>query len=508
MTLTSREQLRLPPSSPVVRVARACAQAGGRALVVGGWVRDRLLGMESTSVQPRDMDLEVYGLTPAELEAVLAGFGRVRCVGRSFPVFLVAGLPLDVTLPRRDEPVSRGTEAPAEGGGARRSGAGRASAAGGSDVWAGFDPEQSFERASLGRDLRVNAMAWDPLSDELLDPHGGLRDLSARRLRATCPRRFGEDPLRGLRSAQLAARLELTPDAELRELCAAVDLDSLPGERLLEEFRKLLLRARRPSRALSFLDETRLLRFFPELEALRGVSQDERWHPEGDVWTHTLLVVDEAARERVGNEPRDLALMFAALCHDLGKADTTEEREGRVSAKGHSAAGAVLTEHFLARLRAPKALVAAVVALVRHHLAPREFVTLPRRVGGRVDAGPRAYRRLARALRAQGVDFELLARLARADHLGRCKTPGAERSFPAGDLFLERARAIEAEVSTHVDLVQGRHVLARGIEPGPAVGALLARCRRVQEATGWLEPDRILDRALSTEAEESEGSGS
>jgi tRNA nucleotidyltransferase (CCA-adding enzyme) len=431
----------------------------------------------------RDIDLEVYGLCPDTLEALLARFGHVRRVGRSFPVLLLPELGLDVSLPRPRPPFRSRSMAVSAG-----------------DPWAGFDSDQGFDQsfdqgfdqASLARDLRVNAMGWDPLSEELLDPHDGLADLSARRLRATCPDRFGEDPLRGLRTAQLAARLEFVPDSELLGLCAMVDLSDIPGERLLDEFRKLLLLARLPSQALAILRETQLLRFFPQLEALCGVAQEPTWHPEGDVFTHTLRVVDEAARERTGDAFDDQALMFGALCHDFGKATTTELRDGRVVSRGHSRAGVEPTQALLARLRAPKALTAAVSALVLHHLAPAEFV----KPGG-AEAGPRAYRRLARALRAQRVDFELLLRLARADFLGKSAQSPTRREFPAGAVFLERARSIEAQASTHVEIVKGRHVLARGFEPGPAVGALLARCRAIQDDTGWSEPDKILSCALA-----------
>ena len=500
MIRVAGQRLGLAADGAVRDIARACAQAGGRVLVVGGWVRDGLLGAEPGGAdrpERRDMDLEVYGLRPEVAEAVLARFGGVRRVGRSFPVFLVAGLGLDVSLPRRER--SRPSDARVDWLAASRPESVRAAVEADSnrEVWADFDPEQSFEQASLGRDLRVNSMAWDPLTEELLDPHGGQADLSARRLRATCPRRFGEDPLRGLRTAQLTARLELAPDAELRGLCAAVDLSKLPGERLLEEFRKFLLRARCPARALSLLCETGLLRFFPELEVLRGVPQDSSWHPEGDVWTHTLRVVDEAARERIGDATEDQALMFGALCHDLGKPATTEERGGRVVARDHSRAGVAPAEALLARLRAPKALIAAVSALVRNHRVPAEFVKWPQRAAGRVDAGPRAYRRLARGLREHAVSFELLVRLARADYLGRSTQTPAERVFPAGELFLERARAIEAQAPAHVDVVKGRHVLACGFEPGPAVGKLLVRCRTIQDDTGWSDPGRILAQAVS-----------
>jgi tRNA nucleotidyltransferase (CCA-adding enzyme) len=166
-----------------------------------------------------------------------------------------------------------------------------------------------------------------------------------------------------------------------------------------------------------------------------------------------------------------------------------------VVSHGHSGAGIEPTQALLARLRAPNALIAAVSALVLHHRAPVEFVKMDR--ASAADAGPRAYRRLARALRKQRVSFELLFRLARADFLGKSPQSPAARVFPAGDRFLERARAIEAEASTHAAVVKGRHVLARGFEPGPAVGALLAGCRAIQDETGWSEPEKILARALA-----------
>lgn len=469
-------RLQLSEDSPVRAIARACAAAGGRVLVVGGWVRDALRpGGGARSPAPTAFDLEVHGLAPEAVEQVLAAFGRVRVVGQSFPVFLVGRLPVEVGLPRRPR-------APADDAGG--------------DRWSGFDPDLSFEEASRGRDLCVNAMAWDPLSGELLDPHGGRDDLQQGRLRATDAARFGEDPLRGLRTAQLAARLELEPDAALVALCRATDLGAVPGERVFAELRKLLLYARRPSRGFELLRDMDLLRFFPELEALVGTPQDPRWHPEGDVFTHTLRVVDAAAALRTGDEDEDLVSMVAALCHDLGKPATTSEAPERVTAHGHSRASTGPTESLLRRLRAPNRLVTAVAALVLHHLAPRQFV----RPGG--PAGPRAYRRLARALRAAGVSFEQLARLARADHAGGAGGTGAQgdtTAFPEEALFLERARAVEREAGTHVDVVTGTHALARGVAAGPALGALLARCREIQDETGFTDAGRILDRALEEE---------
>ena len=449
MTSQPSALLRLPEDHPGLAIARAVAAQGGRALVVGGWVRDRLLGSEGGS---DDVDLEVFGLAPEVLEAVLGDFGRVRRVGRTFPIYQVGGLSMDVSAAS----------------------------------------SRNFAEAARRRDLRINAIGWDPLTGALEDPHDGQSDLASGTLSAVDAAHFGDDPLRGLRTVQLAARLEMTLDAELRSLCVATDLDSMPAERVFAEWKRILLRAPRPSVALTLLQELGLLRFFPELEALIGVPQDPEWHPEGDVWVHTGRVVDQAAQLRQNqDEDRDLLLMFGALCHDLGKPGTTEERDGRIVSRKHSEKGLEPTRVFLERLRAPGWLVTGVVALVRHHLAPAQFVR------DSDAAGAKAYRKLARRLAEAGIDFELLYRVARADHLGRTTADARAGSFAVGDRFLERARAIDAEPATHEPAVTGRHLLALGIEPGPEMGALLARCLDIQDETGWSDPEPILARALA-----------
>jgi tRNA nucleotidyltransferase (CCA-adding enzyme) len=460
------QTLELPHGSPVPALARAFATAGGRALVVGGWVRDRVLGRE-----PLDLDLEVHGIDSEAVVGVLESFGRVKRVGQAFSVFRVKGLELQVGLPT-------------------------AGAAG---------PPFDLPGALRRRDLTMNSMAWDPLSGELFDPHGGRRDLELQVLRATDPETFGSDPLRALRVAQLSARLAMVPDSALVALCAACDLSAVPGERMLEEFRKLLLLGGRPALGLELLQRADVLRFFPELRAVVGVPQDPRWHPEGDVWSHTLLAVQAASQLRGGGAFEDQALMFGVLCHDLGKSEVTrslgpaagqrgvegvegEAEERRVVSRGHEAASAELAERFLGRLRAPKALVIAVAALVRRHMAPASFATQ--------GAGPKAYRRLARELAHAGVSLELLERVARADRQGRSADGGLPCAFPEGELFLDRARQHLGGLAPPSQVVQGRHLIACGLRPGPEFGRILARCQQIQDETGWSQANRILDRVL------------
>jgi len=450
----------IPPQ--VLRIAEHIAARGGRALLVGGYVRDQLLGQES-----KDLDLEVFGLDLAALEGALAAFGPVSLVGRSFGVLRVAHLDIDISVPRRERKVSAGHQ--------------------------GFaielDPTASFADAARRRDLTINAMGRDPLTDELLDPYNGQRDLLARVLRAVDARTFGEDPLRGLRVAQLAARFEMKPDAELLALCRALDLAELSGERIYIELCKLLLKSQRPSIGFALLRETGLVRFLPPLAALIGLAQEPRWHPEGDAWTHTLLVLDAAARLRNGGAD-DTALMFGALCHDFGKAVTTAlAADGTLRSPGHDYAGVSLATSFLARLHASSALIAQVAALTQHHLDPGAFAKT---------ATPRGYRRLARKLEAAGVGIDLLARVARADSLGRTTPDALAGRAPEVDAFVQRAEAVLTALQAPKDAVLGRHLIARGLVPGPSFAAILERCRDLQDDTGWSDPERLLDQVLSS----------
>lgn len=441
----------------IQRIARAVAGAGGRALVVGGSVRDRVLGVPARG----DLDIELFGIDEEAARRVLAGFGEVLGVGRAFGVLRVKGLDVDFSLPRMSSAGS------AVRGDLRQA-----------------DPALDFERAARRRDLTVNAMGLDPLSGEILDPLGGRADLQRGCLRAADAGLFAEDPLRGLRVARFAARFGMQPDARLLALCRGLDLSALAPQRLFEEWRKLLLEPEHPGVALELLARTELLRFFPALHALRGVAQDPRWHPEGDVWVHTVMVVNAAAARRCGDDS-DAALMFAALCHDLGKPATTARERERVRAPAHAAVGVRVTREFLEGLCAPHALTQCVAALVRDHLAPAQFPAQR--------AGRGAYRRLARRLHAAGASIALLERVARADQLGRTTPDALAGRFAAGDEFLAQAALAHVGEQAPRDAVQGRHLIARGYAPGAGFAALLARCREIQDQTGLDDPECILD---------------
>ena len=423
-----------PDFETVLDVAREVREAGGSTLLVGGCVRDVLLG-----VVPKDLDLEVRGLDPDELLALLARKRKVDEYGKSFGILKIRHTQVEVSLPRTE----------------RKTGSGH------KGFTVEVDPHLPFPQASARRDFTMNAMALDPLTGVLPDPHGGQADLDARILRHV-GHAFSEDPLRVLRGMQFAARFHLSPAEETLALCQTIEPQGLPAERLFEEWKKLLLLGETPSVGMRFLKEAGWLKHYPELHALVGCEQDREWHPEGDVWVHTLHCLDAFAKDRIGDDWEDLVVGFAVLCHDLGKPATSFcDENGRIRSPRHETEGEAPSRAFLARLTKQKDLVEQVVPLVRRHLAPRVFYE--ERVG---DA---AIRRLAR----QVVRLDRLVRVAAADVAGR---PPKPLDFPEGPWLLERAEALHVKDAAPVPLVLGRHLVERGLRPGPTFKPLLDAC--------------------------------
>jgi tRNA nucleotidyltransferase (CCA-adding enzyme) len=426
----------------VAALASAVRQSGGRALLVGGCVRDMLLG-----IQPKDWDLEIYGVEPAKLRALLDQFGPVNVVGEAFTVYKL-GPDLDVSLPRRERKSGRGHRAFVIEG----------------------DPSMTFEDAARRRDFTVNAILQDPLTNEIIDPFGGREDIGNKILRAVSADTFAEDSLRVLRAAQLAARFEFDIQPETVALCRGIDLSDLPGERIWGEIEKLLLRSSRPFIGLKWLRELGAIKqLFPELDALTDVPQDEEWHPEGDVFVHTQLVSDRA-RELISDLPyaKQVTVMLAALAHDFGKPATTEFLDGRWRSRGHEEAGVLPTKKFLDRLNIHTLdgydVRAQVVALVRNHLKPGEFFKK------RDEVGDGAFRRLARK-----CELDLLYRVAKADSLGRnAESVPPEKRFTAEaqDWFIRHARELAVERHPPAPILLGRHLLDLGLKPGPQVGEI------------------------------------
>jgi tRNA nucleotidyltransferase (CCA-adding enzyme) len=416
-------------------IALAVRDAGGRALFVGGCVRDRIMGRDS-----KDIDVEVFGVPADRLKTLLESLGRVETVGESFQVFKIGDV--DVSLPRRESKSGRGHR--------------------GFEVTG--DPSMPVEDAARRRDFRINAILWDPLTGEYLDPFDGRGDIDRRVLRVVDPATFSDDSLRALRAIQFAARFEFTLDADARELCRAMPLDDLPAERVWGEVEKLLL-APKPSIGLALALELGIVeKLWPELKALDGCPQEPEWHPEGDVWVHNLQVIDQA-RTRIDDLPRpqQLAIMLGAVCHDLGKPATTKFADGRIRSLDHEEQGVAPAMALLDRLNIHSLdgydVRGQVAGLTAQHLKPGAWYKV------RDEVGDGAFRRLAAK-----VDLELLARLAKSDCLGR--EPG-KFDCTAMDWFLERARQLGVEHKPPGPILLGRHLLELGLKPGPRVGEIL-----------------------------------
>lgn len=488
------------PISDELRLLKTAIQeAGGYPIVVGGSVRDHLLGLD-----PKDIDLEVFQIPLDKLEAGLKEF-RVDAVGKSFGVLKVqvGKHTFDVALPRRETKAGVGHR--------------------GFDVRP--DHEMTFAEAASRRDFTVNAIGWD-FKFGYLDPFDGMKDLESKLLRHVKAESFVEDPLRVLRGCQFASRLGFKIVDETAALCKKLlpELKTLPVERFWNEFQKLLLRSPKPSIGLNALIETGAIEHFPELNALRGVPEWPEWHPEdywiepghrlddnqkielfkkaavilgervpvgqnydpklttvyvgsylvgtGGVWTHNCCVVDGAAKvlreDEVEDDEEKLVVLLGALCHDLGKPITTKYVDGRWRAHKHSEAGEVPTRTFLARIGCPPSIVEKIIPIVLAHLQPAHFF--------RDQVGPSTIRRLALK-----VPLKTLLRVARADHLGSGlgKEHSDSRMIDFALWLMARAEEVKVADSAPKPILMGRHLLELGLKPGPALGKL---CKEAFEA--------------------------
>ncbi|RMH51988.1 MAG: HD domain-containing protein [Zetaproteobacteria bacterium] len=438
----------------LIALCRAIRSAGGSAWLVGGWVRDTLAGGDSS-----DYDIEVFGLRADQLQRIAARFGRVLPVGRCFPVLKLEGADLraDLALPRREASTGPGHR----------------------DFAVAADPKMSPEEAAQRRDFTINAMMYDPIEDRLFDPFGGRADLRAGILRHVGPA-FVEDPLRPLRAMQLAARLDLRLAPESADLCRTMVAESaaLPEARIAGEWRKWAT-ADHPEAGLRALRESGWIAAWPELARLPATPQEPRWHPEGDVWNHTVLCCAAAAaiarRDRLDAEARTV-LLFAALCHDLGKPATTARGEdGLLHAHDHARAGLAPTGSLLTAIGAPRGVIERVVPLVREHLVHLHG-----------DPTPRAVRRLADRLRPASLrDWE---RLIEADASGRAPHPPGRPALA----WLRLAEALAVQRQPPKPIVTGKWLLAHGMTPGPEVGRLL-------RAAWQLQLDGVITDAASAE---------
>jgi len=484
----------VPADSRIMHVIHAIIQARGTVFLVGGVVRDLLLQLSS-----KDLDFEVHNLSLETLTNILEQYGVVNFVGKSFGVLkfrcsdCVADI--DFSLPRTD---SNGRKP---------------------DVH--IDPAMGIEQALRRRDLTMNAMAINMSTYELYDPFGGEQDLKNKLLRCPDEQLFVEDPLRFFRVMQFIGRFGFSPDEQLNHICKTMDLDTISRERIEEELKKLLLKSERPSLGFRWIAKLgRLQELFPELAALVGVPQSKQWHPEGDVFEHTMQALDAAAdicrrcNDTQMNEEERLILMYAALCHDLGKAKTTvvhedtplifplrqgyggqaselktplissvrrsdaktdvsrDEAGPKITSYRHEEVGYDLAYDLMKRFCGDKSIIKAVRKLVRYHMDPGNFLKNNARVS--------AYKKLALKL-APETNCYMLALLMEADKRGRngeshIPLPGPTEQ---AELFLEKVTKAGVMVQPEPPVLTGADLLEY-VEPGPKLGELVKKAYEMQ----------------------------
>ncbi|MBQ6946546.1 MAG: tRNA nucleotidyltransferase [Clostridia bacterium] len=324
-------------------IAIKAARLGGKVYYVGGCVRDDILGREL-----KDVDIEVHGLPANALEQILDTLGTRIEIGKSFGVYGLKGYTLDIAMPRKESARGRGHR----------------------DFSVEVDPWVGTKEAARRRDFTIGALMKEVLNGEIIDHFGGLEDLKNGVLRHVDANSFPEDPLRVLRAAQFAARFNFTVAEETVSLCAAMDLSTLSGERVAEEIKKALLYAKTPSRFFTVLRQMGQLKgWFDELDALIGIPQNPVYHGEGDVWNHTMMVLDRAAGYRE-TAKHPYPFMLSALVHDFGKAATTTDKNGVLHAYDHECAGVPMVRRFLNRFTKEKELHNYVINMTELHMQP------------------------------------------------------------------------------------------------------------------------------------------
>lgn len=427
----------------------------GKAILVGGSVRDLFL-----NIQIKDLDIEVYNLSLESLTKILSNYGTVDLVGKSFGVLRLRGLDIDWSLPRRD---SKGRKPDVK-----------------------VDPNMSFKDAFKRRDLTINSMGIDLITAELIDPFNGLSDLKQSILRATDAAFFVEDPLRLFRVMQFIGRFDMAPDDELNNICKNMDISKISKERIEQEFTKLFLRSKKPSKGIRWLQKIdRLKDVLPELYFTIGVEQEHEWHPEGDVFEHSLQALDEAAKENFKDDDEKLLIMWAALAHDLGKVSTTKLIDGRLKSHGHDLAGVSLSKSMLGRITNNKDFIKNVSLLVRHHMQPFVFV--------KCNAGAAAYKRLA--LKMEPLSLELLSKLAFADRRGRVGLNTSKIDDQVVHKFVENAKQYQVLFAKEEPIIKGRDLVDFNFT-GPEIGSLVKRAYKIQIEKGVKNKKQLLEYLL------------
>ena len=420
--------------SNAIKICDAIREAGGRGLFVGGCVRDAML--EAVS---EEIDIEAYGLEQEQLHSILARNFTTDWIGKSFGVFKILNDRIDVSLPRKERKTAPGHR--------------------GFDVQ--VDHSMDFAEACMRRDFTVNAMLYDPLTEELIDPLGGAKDLKNKTLRH-CSDKFSEDALRVYRAMRFSARLDFEVAPETLELCGRIDTAEISEERIHAEWRGTMLTAVRFSRALKFLVATGHVRHYPELAALSGCPQNALYHPEGDVMTHVGLCMDYYCKMRPADTDDALILGWAVLCHDLGKpATTVTDEKGRITSHGHEVEAEPLVKSFMKKVTKQKDHIGQILKLVRWHMEARNIENCRNKL------------KKVRKLSSLVGRLDLLALLFDIDGNGRGQK----------EIYYAPGSAILREIGAELDILRqkpdpvftGKTLIALGHTPGKEFSQILKK---------------------------------
>lgn len=438
-------------TDPTTRILEAITEAGGQPYLVGGCVRDALLGGHVS----KDVDIEVFGLTMKEIDAALSTkVGYVDEFGANFSVLkmTVGGEDFDISVPRKDVKTGDGHR--------------------GFDIEP--DPFSSLTDATGRRDFTINALMFDPATEEVIDCWGGMGDLDDKVLRHTTDA-FGEDPLRVLRGVQFAARFGFTMHSDTAGVARGLadQYTQLPTERVWTEWHKIATKGTHISHALGVLADTGWEKHYPGLSVLHDVPQDPTWHPEGNVHVHSGMAADKAASlaDEAGLDEHERAVVvFGALVHDFGKATHTQHvtnPDGTVTIKshGHDEAGVKPAGEFLNSIGAPSAVIKKVLPIVEAHMCISSTGQNPSRP---------AVRRLSRRL--SPATMNEWAMVCEADKGGRGSASG-----PAGTEKWLSQYEVEVETNSMTPLLRGDHLIAAGMKPGPTFRPILDAALAAQD---------------------------
>jgi len=408
---------------------------GAKPILVGGCVRDSLL-----QIPCKDYDVEIFEINCLEtIEKSLKKFGNVKLVGKSFGVLTlrVDEFDFDFALARTEKKTGLAHN----------------------DFEVTTNSNLTYKEAALRRDFTINSIGYDFFKDEYLDPFNGIQDLKNKKIKHINDDTFIEDPLRVYRAIQFASRFEFNIDKKTKELCSKMvlndDLSYLAKERIYEEFKKLFLKSFKPSIGFKLLKELGIIDYFPELKALINCEQEKEYHPEGDVWIHTLMTLDEMAKiikkENIQDEYRILYLFYAILCHDLGKPFCTKSINGKITSYKHESLGIEPTVSFLFKLTNESKFIEKVIPLVKNHLAPFQLF--------KDSSSLKAIKRLSLK-----CNIEDLCLVCLADCKGRT-IPNKDKCDKAVSWLLEKARELDISEEGLKSLIQGRDLILLGMKP-------------------------------------------